>query len=123
MGQDQVFIDGRWIAPASGDVLPVLDPSTGATIGHIARGGEADIDLAVNAARNAFQTVWGAMAALERGRLLSKLGLLILDHLEELAEIEAADTGKPMKLARNDIRVTAGRPMAPPRRGLNCSPR
>ncbi|HQS07659.1 MAG TPA: aldehyde dehydrogenase family protein [Xanthobacteraceae bacterium] len=107
MDHEQVFIDGRWIAPVSGEVLPVLDPSTGATIGHIARGREADIDLAVKAARNAFQTVWGATPALERGRLLSRLGLLILDNLEELAEIEAADTGKPMKLARNDIRVTA----------------
>ncbi|CAA0101084.1 NADP/NAD-dependent aldehyde dehydrogenase PuuC [Starkeya nomas] len=107
MGRDEIFIDGRWVKPASGATLGVIDPSTGETIGRIARGGAADIDRAVAAARLAFETAWGSMAALERGRLLSRLGLLILDRLEELAEIEAADTGKPMKLARNDIRVTA----------------
>lgn len=107
MGRDEIFIDGRWVKPASGTTLDVVNPSTGETIGRIARGGAADIDRAVAAARIAFETAWGSMAALERGRLLSRLGLLILDRLEELAEIEAADTGKPMKLARNDIRVTA----------------
>lgn len=107
MGRDEVFIDGRWVAPSSGQTLDVVNPSTGESIGRIARGSAADIDRAVIAARTAFETSWGAMAALERGRLLSRLGLSILEHLEELAEIEAADTGKPMKLARNDIRVTA----------------
>lgn len=107
MGRDEIFIDGRWVKPALGATLDVVNPSTGETIGRIARGGAADIDRAVAAARIAFETAWGSMAALERGRLLSRLGLLILDRLEELAEIEAADTGKPMKLARNDIRVTA----------------
>ena len=107
MGRDQLFIDGRWVESASGKFLPVVNPSTGDEIGRIAAGGAADINLAVTAARHAFETVWSSMAALERGRLLSRLGLLILDRLEELAQIEAADTGKPMKLARNDIRVTA----------------
>ncbi|WP_197028216.1 aldehyde dehydrogenase family protein [Bosea sp. 117] len=107
MGRAELFIDGRWVKPASGQTLDVVNPSTGEVIGQIARGGAADIDLAVKAARDAFEGTWGSMAALERGRLLSRLGLLILDRLEELAEIEAADTGKPMKLARNDIRVTA----------------
>lgn len=107
MGRDEIFIDGRWVPPASSATLEVVNPSTGKVIGRIARGGKADIDDAVTAARIAFEGTWGSMPALERGRLLSRLGLLILDRLEELAEIEAADTGKPMKLARNDIRVTA----------------
>nr|WP_244435217.1 aldehyde dehydrogenase family protein [Methylobacterium sp. B34] len=70
-------------------------------------GGPADIDAAAKAARGALVGEWGMMDAAQRGRLLSRLGHLILDRLEEIAQIEAADTGKPMKLARNDVRVTA----------------
>jgi aldehyde dehydrogenase (NAD+) len=103
----KVFIDGRWVAPAGGEYLPTTNPSTDEVVAAIARGGQADIDAAVAAARGALAGEWGQLDAASRGRLLSRLGQLILDRLDELAEIEAADTGKPMKLARNDIRVTA----------------
>lgn len=107
MIRHKLFIDGAWREPASRDYLAALNPSTNELIASIARGGKVDIDAAVAAARRALADAWGAMPAFERGRLLTRLGQLILDRLEEIAELEAADTGKPMKLARNDVRVTA----------------
>ena len=100
---DQCFIDGRWCAPSGGKQLSVENPSTGLEIGRIARGGKADIDTAVAAAEVARNEEWGRLAAFERGRLLSKMGQITLKYTEELAEIEAADVGKPLKQARNDV--------------------
>jgi aldehyde dehydrogenase (NAD+) len=103
----QVFIAGRWQAPATGDTLPVTDPSTGQEIGRIARGGAQDIDAAVTAAQSAFTGDWGRLTAAERGRLLAKLGQLVLDHAEALAEMEATDVGKPLTQARADVTALA----------------
>ncbi len=107
MGFQKLLIDGDWVGAAIGDTIPMIGPSDGEEIARIARGTKEDIDRAVKAARRAFEGVWGATAAVDRGRLLSKLGHLILDHFDELAEIEAKDTGKPMKQARNDITAVA----------------
>ena len=98
-----VFIGGAWCAPASGDTLPVIDPSTGDEIARIARGTSADIDAAVIAAEAALAGEWGALPAFERGRILARLGQLILDHIEQLSAMEAADVGKPLTQARNDV--------------------
>jgi aldehyde dehydrogenase (NAD+) len=107
MALDGVLIGGRWQAPASGESIAMLSPSDGREIGRIARGGSQDIDRAVAAARRAFEGAWGNMPAFERGRLMSKLGRLIEEHHEELAQLEAADTGKPLSQARGDITVAA----------------
>ncbi len=107
MGYQQLLIDGDWVGAAVGDTIPMFGPSDGKEIGRIARGTKEDIDRAVRAARRAFDGVWGATAAVDRGRLLTRLGRLILDHFDELAEIEARDAGKPMKQARNDITAAA----------------
>jgi aldehyde dehydrogenase (NAD+) len=74
---------------------------------RIARGTAPDVDAAVAAARSAFDEGWGRMPAAERGRLLAQLSEKILEHRAELAELEARDTGKPMKQARADIVATA----------------
>ncbi|HEY3719069.1 MAG TPA: aldehyde dehydrogenase family protein, partial [Roseiarcus sp.] len=98
-----VFIDNRWRPAASGRTLPMVAPAEGAVFASIAAGDKADIDLAVVAAHKAFETgAWGRLTAVERGRLLLKLGRLIEEHSEELARLEARDTGKPMKQARAD---------------------
>lgn len=107
MGEKQILIDGTWGPAASGDTVPLFGPSTGAEIARIARGGKDDIARAVKAARKAFEGTWGATAAVDRGRLLTKLGRLITDNFDALAGIEAEDTGKPMKQARNDIAACA----------------
>lgn len=99
---EKCLIDGAWVAPASGQTLPLSNPSTGQEIGAIARGGAADIDAAVDAAHRAWQGAWGKVTAVERGRILYRLGQLVLDRVEDLARIEALDVGKPLKQARAD---------------------
>ena len=101
------FIDNRWVPPASGAILPMIDPSDGAPFAAIARGGSAEIDAAVAAARAAFDGSWGALAPAEKGRLLGALSRMILDRAEELALIEARDCGKPLKQARADAAACA----------------
>jgi aldehyde dehydrogenase (NAD+) len=99
----RIFIGGHWQPCASGETLPVIDPSTGAEVARIARGTAADIDAAVTAAEAALAGDWGAMPAFERGRILARLGQLVLEHIDQLAEMEATDVGKPLTQARNDV--------------------
>ncbi|SMX45421.1 aldehyde dehydrogenase family protein [Actibacterium lipolyticum] len=96
----QLLIGGVWKAPAG--VLPVEDPSTGQQISEIARGTASDIDEAVAAATTALQGDWGRATAAERGRVLTRIGQLVLERQEELAQLEAQDVGKPLTQARAD---------------------
>ncbi|WP_323784269.1 aldehyde dehydrogenase family protein [Thalassovita sp.] len=96
------LIGGHWVAPMGGETLPLENPSTGEQIGEIARGGAADIDAAVAAAEMARSGDWGRMSAVERGRVLFRLGQLVLEKVDDLARIEALDVGKPLKQARSD---------------------
>ncbi len=98
----QHFINNRWAAPNGGDSIPVVDPSTGLIFDALARGNAADIDLAVGAARQAYDQVWSRTSAAERGRLLMRLSQKLQTHQEELAMLEARDCGKPFKQARAD---------------------
>jgi aldehyde dehydrogenase (NAD+) len=107
MSLDKVLVNGDWQPAQTGETLPVISPSDGREFARIARGGKADIDAAVKSARRAFEGSWGRMPGFERGRLLSRLSALILDHFDELALIEARDTGKPLKQARADITAAA----------------
>jgi aldehyde dehydrogenase (NAD+) len=103
-----VFIDNAWRPAVSGRTLPMIAPAEGVVFASIAAGDKADIDLAVAAARRAFEGgAWSKLAAFERGRLLGKLGRLIEDHVDELTLLEARDTGKPMKQARADAVAVA----------------
>jgi len=100
----QHFIDNRAIPGNLGQTIPVIDPSTGEYYDAIQRGNAVDIDLAVQAARRAFdEGPWGKLTAAERGRLMLKLSLKILEHLSELTNIESRDCGKPTKQARADV--------------------
>jgi aldehyde dehydrogenase (NAD+) len=101
----EMFIGGAWRRP--GATLPLEDPSTGETIGEIARGTAADIDEAVAAARAAVDGDWGRTPAAERGRILSAVGRLVAENVEMLAELEAHDVGKPLSQARADARALA----------------
>jgi aldehyde dehydrogenase (NAD+) len=93
-----LFIGGKWQDSASGKTFPTLNPATGETICQVAEGDKADIDLAVKAARNAFEDgPWPKMTAAERGRLLHRLADLIEKHQEELAALESLDNGKPYR--------------------------
>lgn len=96
------FIGGQWVSPAKGRTLPLENPSDGTPICQIARGTEADIDAAVVAARTALKGEWGKLPAVERGRILTRIGQKVLERVDELAELEARDVGKPLKQARAD---------------------
>ena len=102
-----ILIGGKWVGAADGRCIDVVDPCTGAAFTQISRGGAADVDLAVRAARAALDGAWGRMTATERGRILQRLGQLILEHGEELAWVEARDTGKPISAARADAKAVA----------------
>ena len=82
--------------------LPLTDPSTGLETAAIARASARDVDAAVDAARAAANGAWGQTTAVDRGRLLARLGALVLDHVDALARIEAHDVGKPITQARAD---------------------
>jgi aldehyde dehydrogenase (NAD+) len=99
--QTQCFIGGRWVPAASGKTFDTIHPATEEVIAQVAEGDAADVDLAVQAARNALENgPWSKMDACDRGRLMYKLADLIEDELEELAALETLDNGKPISDAR-----------------------
>ncbi len=102
-----VFIGGQWRPVASGETLPLLNPSDGTLLAQIARGGAADIDAAVAAAHAALAGEWGACSAADRGRVLQRIGLKVAESADELARLEALDVGKPLKQGRADALALA----------------
>jgi betaine-aldehyde dehydrogenase len=93
----QLFIDGKWVDAESGKTFSTPNPATGQTLAEIAEADKADVDKAVTAARRAFEGKWSKLSARDRGRLLYKLSQLIEQNSAELAAIETADNGKPIK--------------------------
>ncbi|EPX81803.1 aldehyde dehydrogenase family protein [Litoreibacter arenae] len=101
------FIGGAWVDPAEGQTLELENPSTGDVICLIARGQQDDIDRAVTAAQEALQGPWARMTAPERGRILARIGQLVLENADRLARLEAMDVGKPLKQAKADALALA----------------
>src|SRR5215467_13620671 len=103
-----LFIGGKWQDSVSGKTFETLNPATGQPICQVAEGDKADIDLAVKAARKAFESgPWPRMSAAERGRLLNRLADLVEHNKEELAALESLDNGKPYRDALNaDLPLT-----------------
>src|ERR671930_69143 len=96
----QLFIDGQWVDAESGKTFETPTPATGATLAEVAEGDKAEIDKAVAAARRAFEGKWSKVSARDRGRLLYKLAQLIESRAQELAALETADNGKPIREAQ-----------------------
>jgi aldehyde dehydrogenase (NAD+) len=96
------LIAGQWVPTAGGRSLALVNPSDASIICQIARGGSADIDAAVTAAQTALDGDWGRMTALERGRILTRMGQMVLKRVDDLAAMEAMDVGKPLTQARAD---------------------
>jgi aldehyde dehydrogenase (NAD+) len=100
--QTKILIDGKWHDSKSGKTFDTINPATEEVIAQVAEGDAADIDLAVKAARKAFDSgPWRKMDARDRGRLMYKLADLIESHIDELAELETLDNGKPISESRN----------------------
>ena len=97
----KMLIDGKWVPAASGKTFPVYNPATGEVMAQVAEGDREDIDRAVKAARHAFESgPWSTMTSSQRGRLIWKLADLMEEHLEEFAQMESLDNGKPLAVAR-----------------------
>lgn len=99
--QTGILIGDEWRPSVSGKTFETVNPATEEVICNVAEGDKEDIDLAVHAARAAFESgPWSKMDARDRGRLLNKLADLMEDNLDELAALETLDNGKPINDAR-----------------------
>lgn len=97
-----VFVGGAWRPSASGETLPLVDPSDGTLLAAIARGGAAEVDAAVAAAQDALDGAWGQACATDRGRVLQRMAARVLEQADALARLEALDVGKPLRQGRAD---------------------
>lgn len=117
-GGTRLLINGEWVA-AGGEAFATVDPATGEQLAMIGRSTDADVDAAVAAAKSAFPA-WSSTVPVERARILWKIADLIEQHVDELAELETLDQGKPLFVGRwaeipgaiNQFRFFAGQAMA-----------
>lgn len=96
-----LFIDGKFVRPASKKYFATINPATEQRITRIAEANDADVNKAVRAARKAGEGVWGRMPARERGKYLYRIARLIQERARELAVLETMDGGKPIKESRD----------------------
>ncbi len=97
----QMLINGKWVDSASGKTFPTYNPATGEVLANVAEGDREDIDRAVKAARAAFENgTWSKTSPAARARMMWKLADLLEKHLEEFAQLESLDNGKPLAVAR-----------------------
>jgi len=106
----KLIINGQAVDAVSGRTFETRNPATEELITHVAEAGVEDVDLAVRAARDAFDSgPWRRMRPAERARVLWRLGDLILEHADEIARLETLDNGKPIFESRQiDIPMVAG---------------
>jgi acyl-CoA reductase-like NAD-dependent aldehyde dehydrogenase len=99
-----LFIGGRTVPSASGSMTELLDPATNHALARVTAGTKDDVNAAVEAARNAFDSAeWRDLDPSKRGRLIWLLGQQVRDHFEELSRLEATNVGKPLREAKGDI--------------------
>ena len=97
----KMLIDGKMVGAVSGETFEVVNPATGAVIANVPSADKTDVDRAVAAARRAFDDgVWAKVSPSEKGRMMWRIADLIERDLEELAELESIDNGKPYAVAR-----------------------
>jgi len=94
-----MYIGGKWVNAVSGKTYTAVNPATEEVVAEIPLGGQADVDLAVAAARKAFP-VWAGMPPAERCRLLEKMAQLQREFVDELTKWEILDHGTPIRVAK-----------------------
>lgn len=99
-GTKKLLIGGKWVESTSGQQIAAINPATGELLCHFAQGNAQDVDLAVAAARRAFEGEWSRFMPHARRKLLLRVHDVILDHFEELALIETLDMGAPLQRTR-----------------------
>ncbi len=103
-----LFIGGKFVAPASRKYFDTIDPASEKKLASVAEAGAADVDKAVRAARNAYEKVWSVMPAAERGKYLYRIARILQEKARELAIIESMDGGKPIRESRDiDVPLAA----------------
>lgn len=104
----QLYIDGEWRESNSGEFFESINPETLQAVAQIPRGNKEDIDAAVQAARQSFESEeWSDMLPADRGRILLKFSQIIKEHSDELAELEVLDTGRPLMIAQSGVNLAA----------------
>jgi aminomuconate-semialdehyde/2-hydroxymuconate-6-semialdehyde dehydrogenase len=93
------YIGGNLVGPLSGRFLENINPATGELLNHVPNSNENDVNVAVNAAKEAFEE-WSTMPVADRFTILNRIAALIDDNLEELALAETTDNGKPLWLSK-----------------------
>ena len=105
----QLLIDGEWVDSKDGQTFATVNPSTEEELVQVAQASAVDADRAVVAARNAFEagSPWSRFTPRERSHLLWRIGDMIDERAEELAQLESLDNGKSLTSARGDVGVAA----------------
>lgn len=93
----ELFIDGEWVEPETGEYIDVINPATGEKLSEFAAAGEKDVDKAVDAARAAFEGEYGSWSKEQRVQLLLDIAKVVDDNLEYLAKVETMDNGKAIR--------------------------
>ena len=103
-----LFVGGEWLEPRSGEYQPSISPATEEPLAEVAYGGAEDVDLAVKAARDAYENGWSGLRPSERAKYLFRIARILQERSRELAVLESLDGGKPIKESRDvDVPLAA----------------
>ncbi|MEU9741768.1 aldehyde dehydrogenase family protein [Micromonospora chersina] len=103
-----LFVDGKFVDPTDGGSFKSINPASEEVLAEIAEAGSHDVDLAVRAAREAYEKVWGPMPGRDRAKYLFRIARIIQERSRELAVLESLDNGKPIKESRDvDVPLVA----------------
>jgi len=103
-----LFINGKFVKPSSGNYFDTINPATEERIAEIAEANAGDVDKAVSAARNAYERVWKKMPAAERAKYIFRISRMIQERAREFAVIESIDGGKTIRESRDvDVPLAA----------------
>jgi len=106
--QYELFIDGKFVAPKSGNYFKTINPSNEKMIAKVAEADKTDVDKAVKSAKNAYEKVWSKMPAKERGKYIFRIARLLQERAREFSVIETMDGGKPIRESRDvDVPLAA----------------
>jgi 1-pyrroline dehydrogenase len=106
VSQHKNFVGGKWVDAVDGGTMEVLNPATGETIAEVPRGTQADVDRAVEAAKEALPE-WLETTPGERAEALLKLADALEENADELAQLESQNVGKPLSYAKDEMPVSA----------------
>lgn len=106
--QYELFIGGKFVAPADGRYFETINPATEKPLSRVAQASATDVDRAVKAARKAYEGPWSKMKAAERGKYIYRIARILQERAREFATIETLDGGKPIRESRDiDIPLAA----------------